>query len=384
MTMTKTLARFSVHAGAHDRPECPLELTLPQALPDASYQAVTDAGVSIPLQRRSATQVALLVPAMAAGESRTFGVVEAEKAHEPEVTLLDREGRIDIARHGALLTRYHYADVPARPYFWPLFAPGEAPVTRAYPMQTDVPDEMHDHPHHRSLWVAFGEVNGTDNWSEEKGHGYTAHQAFESLGSGAVSGGFRSRSLWQSVNKEPVLTQMLDCTIWATEGSARLLDFEVALIATAGAVHFGDTKEGGILSVRVASALDVPRGGRIENTYGGIDEGETWGKAAHWCDYSGTVEGKHVGIAVLDHYDSFRYPTHWHVRDYGLMTVNPFGYAAYTKGAKNGSHTLAAGESLRFRYRVVLHAGDASAGQVNAHYLNFVAPPRVTWEEVGP
>ena len=128
---------------------------------------------------------------------------------------------------------------------------------------------------------------------------------------------------------------------------------------------------------RAASALDVPRGGRIENVYGGVDEGETWGKAAHWCDYSGTVDGQAAGIAILDHPLSFRYPTHWHVRDYGLMTANPFGYAAYTNGAKNGSHLLNAGATLSFSYRVVLHRGNATQADIPAHYLNFAAPPRV-------
>ena len=138
------------------------------------------------------------------------------------------------------------------------------------------------------------------------------------------------------------------------------------------------SKEGGILSVRVASEMDVPRTGRITNVYGGTNEAETWGKAAHWCDYSGSVEGKQVGIAVLDHPHSFRYPTHWHVRDYGLMTANPFAYAAYTDGVKDGSHTLKSGDTLAFRYRVVLHRQSCNDAQINERYLDFVAPPRVT------
>ncbi len=250
-------------------------------------------------------------------------------------------------------------------------------------METDVPGEDHDHPHHRSLYIAFGEVNGTDNWSEERGHGYTIPQQIGRVASGEVAGEFAVTSLWATAEKQPLLTEHLAVTIWATDDSARLLDIVIRLEATHGDVHFGDTKEGGILSARVASIMDVDRGqgGRIENVYGGVNEGETWGKAAHWCDYSGFVDGKQVGIAILDHPLSFRYPTHWHVRDYGLMTANPFGYAAYTNGKKDGSHTLKAGDSLFFHYRVVLHSGDATQGRVNAHYLDFVAPPRV---EVAP
>jgi hypothetical protein len=156
-----------------------------------------------------------------------------------------------------------------------------------------------------------------------------------------------------------------------------MMDVAIDLKAEHEPVLFGDTKEGGILAVRVVGTMDVPRGGRIENSYGGIDEAETWGKAAHWCDYSGPAGDSVSGIAIMDHPRSFRYPTHWHVRNYGLMTANPFGYAAYTDGAKNGEYLLKHGETLPFRYRIVIHAGDASEGDIRARYLDFVSPPRV-------
>jgi hypothetical protein len=68
------------------------------------------------------------------------------------------------------------------------------------------------------------------------------------------------------------------------------------------------------------------------------------------------------------------------VRNYGLMTANPFGLAAYTAGhpqVKHGDHLLPAGESLRFSYRVLVHRGDASEADVRDHYLDFVSPPQV-------
>ena len=95
--------------------------------------------------------------------------------------------------------------------------------------------------------------------------------------------------------------------------------------------------------------------------------------AARW------IEAKVGRInAILDHPHSFRYPTHWHVRNYGLMTANPFGYSAYTNGLKDGSHVLQNGDTLPFRYRVALHRGSCEQATINEHYLNFAAPPRVT------
>ncbi|HZO87093.1 MAG TPA: PmoA family protein [Chthonomonadaceae bacterium] len=378
--------RLIVHAGPHDRSHCPVRVTLSEPLPEGEWELAADSSQTRPLQRLEGNEVVFLETALRAGESRTYRVrphQTPDKTSLPvvtkvaAVTLTHAEGeRIEIQTNGSLLTRYIYGNVPARPYFFPLIGPQGIRITRSYPME-DVPGEMQDHPHHRSLWIAFGEVNGADNWSEEPGHGYTLHQSVDRLEDGEVAGRFATTSLWARADKTPLLTQRLAVTVWGTDASVRLLDFDIRLEATHGDVHFGDTKEGGILSTRVASAMDVPRGGRIENVYGGVNEGETWGKAAHWCDYSGVVEGQQVGIAILDHPLSFRYPTHWHVRDYGLMTANPFGYAAFTNGVKDGSYTLQAGDALEFHYRLVLHRGNASEGRVNAHYLNFVAPPRV-------
>ena len=135
-------------------------------------------------------------------------------------------------------------------------------------------------------------------------------------------------------------------------------------------VRFGDTKEGGLCSVRVASALEEKRGsGKITNGSGGQGEAACWGKPAPWCDYSGTLAGKQVGIAILDHPGNFRYPTTWHVRAYGLMTANPFGISYFTNDkTQDGSYTWRKGEVAEYRYRVVLHSGDAAAAGLDKRW----------------
>ena len=99
------------------------------------------------------------------------------------------------------------------------------------------------------------------------------------------------------------------------------------MTASAGPVKFGDTKEGSF-GVRVAGSMKVTSkpAGHVINTHGDKD-GNAWGKAAPWVDYYGSAvpKGKVVGIAIMNHPSSFRYPTYWHVRTYGLFTANPFG-----------------------------------------------------------
>jgi hypothetical protein len=345
---------ITIHAGRHPRVLCPVEAPWPD---DDAPDALQADGRTVPVQRIDG-RLAFVLPELAAGTSLTLrpapGAGPAER-----VTLADTGAGIDVRLPDGLLTTYRYADNPARPCFYPVLAPGGVPVTRHWPIRTDVPGETSDHPHQRSMWIAYGDVNGTDNWSHEENHGYTKHLSIDALLSGPVFGRFRTSSRWTDAR------------------GAALLDQDLTLTACAGPVTLGDTKEGGMISVRVASSMDVDRGGRIENAYGGIDEAETWGKAAHWCDYAGEVDGKRVGVAIMDHPDSFRYPTYWHVRNYGLMAANPFALSEYTGGVKNGTHRIEAGASIRFRYRILLHAGDAQQADVRSAYLSFVSPPRV-------
>ena len=56
------------------------------------------------------------------------------------------------------------------------------------------------------------------------------------------------------------------------------------------------------LSVRVAHSLcvDAGEGGRIINSTGDAN-GDAWGKRVSWVDYNGPVEGKTMGVAMLNH-----------------------------------------------------------------------------------
>jgi hypothetical protein len=70
------------------------------------------------------------------------------------------------------------------------------------------------------------------------------------------------------------------------------------------------------------------------------------------------------------------------VRAYGLMTANPVGRHHFTGDDSNRwDLPIAAGESKTWRYRVLVHHGDAGAARVAAHYEGFAYPPAV---EVAP
>jgi len=226
--------------------------------------------------------------------------------------------------------------------------------------------------------VAHGDVNGTDNWSEVEGHGFQLHREVLVAESGLVYGQLAASTDWTDRDQTEVLEERRALSAWAVGSDARLFDFDVRFTATERDVRFGDTKEGGILAMRVAPAMDGDHGGRIENSYGAVGEGECWGRRAQWCDYAGEIHGERLGIAIFDHPKSFRHPTYWHVRDYGMYTANPFGWHDFHNDpAADGSHVLPQGASLNFHYRVYLHRGGTAEADVAARYHDYANPPRV-------
>lgn len=324
-----------------------------------------------------------MVRGLKARESRTYALEPSARPASSMVQVNDvkAERRVDVTIGGKLFTSYHYGEQWVRPFLHPVIGPGETLVTRNYPMRDDVPGEERDHHHHKSIWVAYGECGRVDNWSEEPGHGYQVHKRFVDLTSGPVFGRIVARNDWTDKKRKKQFEETRELIFYALPGGERLFDVNVTFKMTEGPVTFHDTKEGGLVSVRVATSMDVRNGGRIENGYGGINEVETWGKSAPWCDYSGMVDGEHVGIAVMDNPDNPRYPTGWHVRDYGLMTANCFAWKYYRPEKKEkGDMDFKKGSTTAWKYRLQIHKGDAKRGRVKERFIDYIAPPIVTVE----
>jgi hypothetical protein len=96
-----------------------------------------------------------------------------------------------------------------------------------------------------------------------------------------------------------------------------------------------------------------------------------WGKRSDWVDYTAEVEGERLGVAIFDHPKNPHYPTYWHARDYGLFSLNPFGQNSFDENMSENKTKLALGQKLTFRWRVVIHPGDATSGGVADLYKEF-------------
>jgi hypothetical protein len=318
-----------------------------------------------------------LLPAMKSGEEAAYTLAAG---NPPSRVQLNRvENHIDVNVDGKLFTSYHFEPDNPKPYLYPVVIGDNLRMTRSYPME-DVPAEegSKDHHHHVSWWVAYGEVNDGNFWMADDPHGQQKPREILEVVSGPVFGKIRATNDWEFPAGHRIVQEEREYFFYAGQSADRTTDMKVTFTATDGDVHFSDTKEGGICSFRLNPALDEQHGnGKMANSEGKVGESECWGKPAKWIDYSGSLSGQNVGIAVMDNPANLRYPSRWHIRAYGLYSANVFGLKAFGED-QSGDYTIPKGQQLTFRYRVVIHLGNTAEAHLEERYEAYVQPPSVT------
>ena len=297
-----------------------------------------------------------------------------------EVKELPDRVRVEIG--GKLFTELRHGDSP-HVYYWPLIGPDGVKVTRAWPMEK-VAGEEQDHPHHRSMWFSHGQVNGVDFWGEDASYkGAPKHPVGKivldkviAAKGGGDSGVVTTSQKWVAPDGSVPVTSLQTLRVHDRPESERMFDFETTLTAGGKDVTFGDTKEG-TFAVRIAESMRLkqpkaPGAGHIVNSEGLRDD-KVWGTKAKWVDMSGPIGGKTYGIAIFDHPSNLRHPTRWHARDYGLFAANPFCEVEMDKSQPKGAgdYVLKAGQSITFKYRVLIHTGEADAAEIGKRFSEY-------------
>lgn len=283
-----------------------------------------------------------------------------------QVTITQGPEQIAVDIDGKPFTVFYVAGKDLnRPYLHPLRSASGKIVNRSVP-PGQLPGETTDHPHHAGLYYGHGNVNGYNYWAIENGPtkpdptmGRIVLEKVLSAKSGKNSGSVDVVLNWLKPDGKPLLTETRKM-IFHAHPDLRIVDFDFDLVAIEKAV-FRDTKEG-TFAMRIATALEEVRTGKLVNAQGGEREANVWGKRSEWVDYSGELDGEKVGVVMMDHPGNPRHPTYWHSRGYGLHSINPFGLHDFLNDAsKDGSLTIAPGEHVRFRYRVIVHQGASRA-----------------------
>jgi hypothetical protein len=293
---------------------------------------------------------------------------------------LDRD-EIAVYVDGKPLTTFHFGTVDAnKPYLSPLRSASGKIVTRLFPMEM-VEGDSRDHWHHRGQWVAYIGVNDVNFWENDPtyaavpelrgsfGRMVVRHAEFKQ---GEKSGALTATMDWIAPNGKVQLVEDRTMTFYS-DPKLRTIDFLITLTAVPD-VTFGDDKDG-FFALRLAKPLTEMNGGTMVDADGRSSMMNVWGKRSNWIDCSGVVEGEKLGIAIFDHPKNLRYPTYWMARDYGLIAANPFGPNAYDPSLPESNYKLAAGKKLVFRYRIIIHPGDAEAGRVADMYKEYLAKP---------
>lgn len=301
-------------------------------------------------RRRGIVGLAVVV-AIVAIPVTASGIGEAEIAFHsaPE------GGRVRITLAGRPVATYVYRDDHiSRPYFCDLHAPGGGQVSRHHPPieGKDPTDHATFHP---GAWLAFGDLSGADNW---RNRARVEHERFaEGPLGGHGLGTFTVVNRYLAADGAVICRETCRYTIQSRRFGT-LLTIASEFTSETGDFSFGDQEEMG-LGIRMATDLSVKNGGRLRNSAGQEGERRVWGEPAEWCDSSGEVDGRRIGVLLMSDPRNFR-PSWFHARDYGLLVANPFGRAAFGKGEPSRVRVVR-GERFRLGFGVLLH--EAPAGQ---------------------
>jgi hypothetical protein len=306
-----------------------------------------------------------------------------DQSESVEFVKHESDNKIDVMVGGKLFTSYQWpAENVYKPVLHPVIAASGTVVTRGFPL-TPKPGERADHMHHVGNWMNYGNVDGNDFWGNghsgerSKNGGEIIFQGIEKLENGDGEATLIANANWVDSVGVELLSEKTEYHFIA-DGETRIIDRITTLTALDKTVAFNDTKEG-MFAIRVARELELPSDGRItmvgedgstveldkastEGITGNYKSSEggtgldVWGTRAKWMNLYGNIGDEKISIAICDHPDNQSYPTYWHARGYGLFSANPLGVKDFTKGEKELNLKLAAGESITFKYRLVVGA----------------------------
>lgn len=325
-----------------------------------------------------------------------FFVSFAQKKEMVQVVKSAKENKINIFIGDKLFTSFLYPDSLEKPVLYPVHAANGTIVTRGFPLDTQ-PNDPIDHPHHIGIWFTFENVNGLDFWNnsyaipKEKKHLYGWIKTDRILEiSGGTKGILTYHANWINQQKDVLLEETTRLEFSGTTHQ-RIID-RVTVLKADTTVLFTDAKDG-LYGIRLAHALQIPTDkdqefkddkGNVTVVKGGTDhipngnyltsEGkqgdDAWSTRGRWCKEYGKMGSDSISIVIVDHPKNPNYPTFWHARGYGLFAANPLGEKIFTNGKSFKNLQLKKGESVSFRFRIIIDEGSKT---ISAASLNELA-----------
>ncbi|HVM89339.1 MAG TPA: PmoA family protein [Puia sp.] len=325
-----------------------------------------------------------------------FNSLTAQQKHIISVSRVQNKNVINITDNGKAFTEFLFSDSSEKPVLYPIYSPDGNIITRGYPVNPR-PGEPTDHPHHMGLWLNYENVNGLDFWNnsfaipENKKNLYGWIKVNNIVKTkSAEQGILEYNANWQDQAKE-ILLKESTTFIFSADDNKRIIDRVTTLTAQQD-VLFKDAKDG-FLGLRVAHELELPSKetrqfvddkGNITKVAANSNSGVTgnyltskgkqgdsaWATRASWCMLYGKLKNDSVSIVIIDHPKNPGYPTYWHARGYGLFAANPLGQKIFSNGKEELHFKLRKGESVTFRYRIVIASGKNKLSAAEIEKLN--------------
>jgi hypothetical protein len=315
----------------------------------------------------------------------------------------DAERKVDVLVGGQFFTSYIYPDekILKKPVLFPIKTAKGATITRGYPLAPRA-NERTDHPHHVGLWLNYEYVNGLDYWNNSTAipadkrlekYGLIRHTGISKAKNGKV-GKLDVTADW--VEKDGtgnIILKEKTNYRFSGKGDVRIIDRTTTLTAAVDEVALNDVKDG-MLAIRVTRELELPSDkpdvftdangietkvpvvnneGKVGKYHSSenINGEAVWSTRGKWMNLSGKIGSEDVAVAMIDHPKNINYPTYWHARGYGLFALNPLGEKVFTNGKKTLNLKLKKGESVTFRYRVVVKSGVLTDAELNQLAADF-------------
>ncbi len=392
-----SLATITVDAGAHDRVDTPISVSLEgvalgpgqgwlmlvegEGSERATYMAQFEAGSPPRLWF-------VLAGKTKAGTRRTFSLFHAGKVKRTVITAAKTDEHLDLVHQGDKVLRYNHAIVPPPQgqdklyersgFIHPLWSTKGAVLTNIHPA---------DHIHHLGIWMPWThtqfEGKPVDFWNLKEGQGTVRFNRFLSTTEGPVYGGFEAEqehvALQTAEGEKVVLNEVWDVRVFNVGGPKQgywLWDF----VSTQRCVADSPLKQvkyhyGGF-------GFRGAREWRDENTAYLTSEGKTRANAngtrARWCDASGKID-EWEGVTFYSHPKNFRHPEPMRIWPPNMRDVF-FNFCP----SVIGDWEMKPGEDHVFRYRMYVHEGKITVPAAERIWQDYAEPPKVTIDAAEP
>jgi len=270
-------------------------------------------------------------------------------------------------------TLLSYRAHPSQKY--PFFAPLAGPIS-GLPLVTETGRPW---PHHRGVFFGLDKVNGGNYWQGNLSSGQIISQGplFAKDGTqykvSETEVTIVDRCLWRQGEREPIMEDQRKFVIKVLDDRRYILDVDFVLKALTE-IKVEQTNHG-LFGVRCTHDLSPDGGGTLVSSEGAKGMEATLGKPARWMAFYGRraklkeeiVEGIAVFCPSKAPHQAFR-DCPWFTRDYGNISPMPM---LWLRERGDEPLTLAQGEELRLRYRVVAFGGTPAEADLNGLWEEF-------------